>query len=298
MFSITLKREDLILIKKIKLDFLSAIKNIRGNKEIFIPSAFRVGDLLIKDLKPLGGIFKPGVTKAGRLSFSGILNDNRKVKVYESFNHNQIKLRKELGKEFKNNNILFPKIIAHDKNFIIEEWVEGKTFEKINISKRKTYSLELIKFLKKLQFDKKFIDLAKNNNKSFCYLSDYLLKRLKPWAQWLPVENLINEWLISDEQTKNIIEKKISHPDLSLSNLIESSKNKKIYIVDNELIGVGKGWLLDERNSYFRNKLKNQKLEPLISRFYDLSWKMRLVGSAIDNGQFMRAKRMANIELN
>ena len=61
-----------------------------------------------------------------------------------------------LNKELKD--LLEHKVtLFNTKNFIIEEWVEGKTFEKINISKRKTYSLELIKFLKKLQFDKKFI---------------------------------------------------------------------------------------------------------------------------------------------
>lgn len=240
-------------------------------------------------------MFKPGVTKAGRLSFSGIFKDNIKVKVYESHNLNQIKLRKALGNKCKNNNILFPKIIAHDDNFIIEEWIEGKTFEKIKLKKRKVYAGELIQFLDMLHSDPDFFNLAKENNQSFCYLSDYLLNRLKKWSQWLPVEKLINEWLISDNLTNDIIAPKISHPDLSLSNLIEDTNNKKIYIVDNELIGVGKGWILDERNSYFRNKLKEQKLEPLVSRFYDLSWKMRLVGSAIDNGEFKRAKRMANI---
>ena len=145
-----------------------------------------------------------------------------------------------------------------------------------------------------LHCDPDFINLAIENSQSFCYLKDYLFNRLKKWSQWLPVENLINEWLICDNLTNNIIDKKISHPDLSHSNLIENN-NKKIYIIDNELIGVGKGWILDKRNSYFRNKSKEQKLDPLVARFYDLSWKMRLVGSAIDNGEFKRAKRMANI---
>tara|TARA_Y100001978_G_C23409199_1_gene298311 strand:+ start:60 stop:287 length:228 start_codon:yes stop_codon:yes gene_type:complete len=70
--------------------------------------------------------------------------------------------------------------------------------------------------------------------------------------------------------------------------------NNKTYIIDNELLGVSKGWLLDERNSFFRNKVSTKISDENIKNFYNLSWKLRLVGSALDSGDFARAERMAN----
>ena len=48
--------------------------------------------------------------------------EGRKVKVYKSFNSDQIALRKEIGDILKDN-VLFPKVIANDDKFIVEEWI-------------------------------------------------------------------------------------------------------------------------------------------------------------------------------
>ena len=65
--------------------------------------------------------------KAGRISLSGNLNDGRKVKVYESFNYNQIKLRKKLGNNLKMK-MYYLNLITNDKHFIVEEWISGKSY--------------------------------------------------------------------------------------------------------------------------------------------------------------------------
>ena len=119
---------------------------------------------------------------------------------------------------------------------------------------------------------------------------------MKIWEQWEPVENLLNAWIKSNEETKGVIPLRVSHPDLSLSNMILDSRDK-IYIIDNELIGVGKGWLLDIRNSFIRSKVKNKKNTQIIDKFLELSWKLRLVGSAIDSGDFERAERLSKINV-
>ena len=260
-----------------------------------IPSSLRVGNELINNLKPLGGIFKPGVTKAGRISLLGTLANGSKVKIYQAFNENQIKLRKELGEKLKREDVLLPKVILSDEDFIVEEWILGKTFDKLKINSIDKYSLKLIKFFEMIHFDKVFIDIAKTTGNSFCYLSDYLLIRLNPWKKWLPVEELLIKWQASNKETEDLLESRISHPDISLSNLI-LDKNEKIYIIDNELIGSGKGWILDEKNSFFRNKIANPSFSPAVRNFYDLSWKLRLVGSALDSGDFSRAERMAYLK--
>ena len=75
------------------MHFLKSLNLFKKNKSEGLPSSFRVGELEITNLNPLGGMFKKGVTKAGRISLAGTLNNGKKVKVYESSNPNQIKLR-------------------------------------------------------------------------------------------------------------------------------------------------------------------------------------------------------------
>ena len=277
------------------MHFLKSLNLFKKDKTEGLPSSFRVGELEITNLTPLGGMFKKGVTKAGRISLSGNLTDGRKVKVYESFNSNQIKLRKKIGDQLKNEDVLFPPLLATDQNFIVEEWITGKTFSAIKTDILERQSGRLINFLRKIHFDSEFNKIANTYKDSFCYLSDYLIIRLKPWRKWFPVEKLLEAWTESDLETEKIIKSRISHPDLSLSNIILTS-DERIYIVDNELIGSGKGWLLDERNSFFRGKVSPMKFENPTKNFYSLSWKLRLVGSAIDEGDFHRAERMANLK--
>ena len=277
------------------MHFLKSFNPFTKDKSEGIPSSFRVGKLDINNLHPLGGMFKKGVTKAGRISLCGNLSDGRKVKIYESFSSNQIKLRKKLGAQLENKDVLFPPILATDKNFIVEEWITGKTLSTMKPHILENYSERLINFLEKIHYDSDFSKIAYNHKNSFCYLSDYLIMRLKPWRKWIPVSNLLKAWIEADLETEKTIKSRISHPDLSISNIV-LSPDEKIYIVDNELIGAGKGWLLDERNSFFRGKVAPKKFAKSTKNFYLLSWKLRLVGSAIDEGDFYRAERMANIK--
>ncbi|MBO8217664.1 hypothetical protein [Prochlorococcus marinus] len=277
------------------MHFFKSLNLSTKDRKNEIPSSFRVGEVVINNLNPLGGMFKKGVTKAGRISLSGNLNDGTKVKVYESFSSSQINLRKILGDKLEKEDTLFPPILASDENFIVEKWISGKRLSEIKPNILDKYSERLINFIKEIHYDSSFNEIAKAHRDSFCYLSDYLMMRLKPWQKWFPVENLINEWIKSDSETEKIIQTRISHPDLSLSNII-LCPNENIYIVDNELIGAGKGWLLDERNSFFRDKVLSPKYEDPIKNFYNLSWKLRLVGSALDEGDFYRAKRMADLK--
>ena len=273
------------------MNSLSSLFNY-SKEETKIPSTLRVGNTYIKKLTPLGGIFKPGITKAGRLSLSGYLNNGTRIKVYRAHSPKQIYLRRIIGDKLKNDIVLLPPVITSDDNFIVEKWIEGKSYSRIKKGILDSNTNNLINFLEKIHYQSEFLDIAKSNEKSFCYLEDYLIIRLSPWKQWTPVEKLINEWINANNTIDKILDSRISHPDLSLSNMILS--NNKTYIIDNELLGVSKGWLLDERNSFFRNKSSTKINDENVKNFYNLSWKLRLVGSALDSGDFARAERMAN----
>ena len=277
------------------MDYLKFFNIFPKEKKKGLPSSFQVGELVVHNLNPLGGMFKKGVTKAGRISLAGTLNNGKKVKVYESSNPNQIKLRKILGDQLKNEDILLPSLLAYDDNFIVEEWITGTSFSHIKPKFLNEYSEKFINFIDKIHYDVQFNEIADLHQDSFCYLSDYLIMRLKPWQNWSPVGTLLKAWQKSNLETEKLIKSRISHPDLSLSNIILSQDNR-IFIVDNELIGSGKGWLLDERNSFFREKVSSPKFRTPTKNFFELSWKLRLVGSAIDQGDFYRAERMADLK--
>ena len=276
--------------------FLSFLNSLNKKERINIPSKLKVGNVNIESLIPLGGMFKPGITKAGRLSLFGKLQDGTKVKVYSNFSEEQTFLRLKIGDMRKNEDVLFPPVIVSDNKYVVEKWIDGKLFTKLENNSIDKYSNKVINFLEDIHHNSLYIDLAKQNSNSFCYLSNYLNNRLKIWEQWEPVENLLNAWIKSNEETKGVIPLRVSHPDLSLSNMILDSRDK-IYIIDNELIGVGKGWLLDIRNSFIRSKVKNKKNTQIIDKFLELSWKLRLVGSAIDSGDFERAERLSKINV-
>ena len=112
--------------KNIKFNFLSPLNLLNKSNQTKIPSKLRVGEIYIEELKPLGGMFKPGITKAGRVSLSGFLNDGTKVKVYNSYNSEQIRLRKNLDLHFKNENVLFSPVITSDEFFVVEKWIQGR----------------------------------------------------------------------------------------------------------------------------------------------------------------------------
>ncbi len=274
------------------MNSLSSLLFNYPKEETKIPSTLRVGNTYITKLTPLGGIFKPGITKAGRLSLTGYLSNGTRIKVYRAHSSKQISLRRIIGDKLKNDVVLLPPVITSDENFIVEKWIEGKSYSRIKKGMLDSNTKNLINFLEKIHHQSEFLDIAKSNKKAFCYLEDYLIIRLSPWKQWTPVEKLINEWINANNTIDKILDSRISHPDLSLSNMIFS--NNKTYIIDNELLGVSKGWLLDERNSFFRNKVSTKISDENIKNFYNLSWKLRLVGSALDSGDFARAERMAN----
>ena len=85
-------------------------------------------------------------------------------------------------------------------------------FTKLENNSIDKYSNKVINFLEDIHHNSLYIDLAKQNSNSFCYLSNYLNNRLKIWEQWEPVENLLNAWIKSNEETKGVIPLRVSDP--------------------------------------------------------------------------------------
>ena len=88
-----------------------------------LPSSMKVGSTNIFNLTPLGGIHKPGITKAGRVSLKGQLSSGEVVKIYSCYNYQQVMLRLHCGVNVFTDKVSFPPIIDHDSHMIVEKWI-------------------------------------------------------------------------------------------------------------------------------------------------------------------------------
>src|SRR4030042_1656138 len=270
--------------------------NILGQcmNEPHCPGKITVNGKVITDLVPLGGYRQPGITKAGRASFSGLF-EGKKVKVYSTYSAGQAKLRvslesTELGQRF------FPGIIVSDNTHVVEEWIDGLPLKKLDRSLFEQAAEEIKRFLSECRNSKELIQMAAHHRGAFCYFQDYLIKRLEPWRVLDFVQEFILSWQDAYERVKDNIEVRLSHPDLSEANILLEQKTGRFVVIDNELLGVGRGWVLDRRNSFLKDFSENAEAHPgsgIEKGFLNKSWRLRLIGSALDAGDFERAYMIA-----
>jgi hypothetical protein len=258
------------------------------------PGKITVNGKVITDLVPLGGYRQLGITKAGRVSFSGLF-EGKRIKVYSVYSADHAKLRAsiestDLGRQF------FPRLVVSDKNHMVEEWIDGLPLKKLDRSGFERATEEIERFLSECRNSKELIQVAAHHGGAFCYFQDYLIKRLEPWRVLDFIQEFILSWQDAYERVKDNIEVRLSHPDLSEANILLEKKTGRFVVIDNELLGVGRGWILDRRNSFLKDFPGNAEthLNSGIGKgFINESWRLRLIGSALDANDFERAYTIA-----
>jgi thiamine kinase-like enzyme len=252
----------------------------------YIPGSISIDGCQIKNLQILKRNYKPGMSKAGAVSLSGTFKD-QKVKIYSTRSLAQTNLITALGYRLRDSEVKFPTIIAKDQNYIAEKWISGINCSKLNSNKLVD---PIRSILYKFQNEYNDIVTSEVYKDAFDYLGDYLVERIKPWIGLYDLKDIQQDWLHEFEISKNTIEPKLSHPDLSPNNLILSN-NGNIYVIDNELVGIGNGWILDIYNSNLDIKF-NQQMTPFEVSFRDRSILLRRIGSALDSGSFNNLRRI------
>ena len=188
-----------------------------------------INKIIIEKLKPTKKEFK---NKNGKFSAQGNIRD-LKVKVYEVFDQKQGVLR-EFISNHRELSLYFPKLIDYDNNYIVEEWIDGKTLKEANLehTKKTALSIEV----------KKIINLmwsVKYNDQVFDYVN-YIHKRV----------NKINNFDLKNLPIR------INHNDLSLDNILVTTNGLKI--IDNEFLGCNNGWILNIKNSFLKEDFTYQ----------------------------------------
>lgn len=189
-----------------------------------------VNKIKIKKLKPLRKNF---INKNKKFTATGYYK-SIKVKIYEVHDRNQGKLRKFVSSH-KDLSKYFPKLISFNNKFIVEEWMDGKTLKELNLNNSEfIFQSKKIKKIIKIMWSTKF------NYCVFDYI-DHIHKRVKN-KNYLDLNN---------------VPIRINHNDLSLDNIVLSSKGLKI--IDNEFLGCSSGWILNIKNSFLIEDFDYQK---------------------------------------
>ncbi|MVW76084.1 hypothetical protein [Pseudomonas xionganensis] len=254
------------------------------------PGSIRVAGMQITGLRPLGGFQQPGVTKAGRLSFAGYC-EGRKVKVYSAYGPAQIALRQAVqGLDL--DGCGFTELLAVDDELVVEAWVEGCSVTQLPGDQQLAAAERVRQLLHELHHGKASLALATAHDQAFCYLQDYLLVRLGVWRHWSLVADFLQQWQARYAELGERLPVRLSHPDLSAANLVLEQGSGRLLIIDNELLGVGRGWILDGRNSLLHADLCNEGGQPVPDDFVQMTWRLRQLGSALDANDFSRAQAL------
>lgn len=233
-----------------------------------------IGGKLINQIQPLGG--KP-VSKAGLITASGNLEGQR-VKLYSMFSESQVALRTNL--HALPGGILLPRLVSYEENIIVEEWIHGKSGSDAWGPQKDRIFDAITHFLTERQESAR-PSLNSEQIVGFDYLF-YLRDRVKPWLFVNEVRIFYERWHEALDIHLPHLTRMISHPDLSLANIVISADSGDVYIIDNELLHFGYGGILD-----FRNSALNGKSSPIESHdrsvrdFVNLTWKLRQLGSAL-----------------
>lgn len=265
----------------------------RGSSTSPFPGTIEIDGHRISEIRLLGGYHRPGITKAGRLSVKGVCA-GRPVKVYSAHSAEQVRLRRAIQEKMLACGLHFPEIIASNDHLVAELWANGQTLARLRGKPLEGAAERVRQFLRECATDDRLLQMARQHEQSFCYLEDYLLQRLGNWIYVREIGGFVAKWRNAYAEIAKSLPRQVSHPDLSRANLLLDEGSSRLFIVDNELLGVGGGWILDWHNSLLR-ELRISPLDPpdaALARFAERTWRLRQLGSALDANDFQRALRI------
>ena len=272
-----------------------AMNNNAINREIYSNSTLKnritIGGVEISVIAPLGHQ-NSGLTKAGRISLKGV-HEGCFVKVYSCSTNSQCLFRKSI-ETHRFRGILLPELVATDGIYIVEKWIHGSPATQIPKTALAPLTAE---FLSDLHESSNLKNLSFRHQDAFCYL-EFLFDRVKKWNIFDDVcefWNICRKIYVSHRDTIPIT---ATHPDVTEQNIIREQGSGRFFLVDNELLSAGRGWILDHRNSLlgsFPNWSTGTKPSPAHELVHSL-WALRQVGSALHRGDIVSALDLCRSE--
>ncbi len=246
-----------------------------------------IGGLDLTNVRPIYDRDKIGLSKIGIPSFYGFYK-KQKVKIYGVLSIEQVKIRQEISQLSKG--LYLPNVLGYSDNIIVQEWVDGTLGTRLKKEKRKELCAEIQHFLNS---NKRNTPYTIDKNRLFSE-SDYLLylySRTDQFSFLDPIKKFRMYWMEEYQKNKHNTLAQVHHSDLSLENIVLNSVDNRFYLIDNEHLHYGAGWLLDYRNSLlYTLKLRDKYYyKECLPDFTEHCWRLRQIGTKLLNGDTQKA---------
>lgn len=242
------------------------------------------------------------MSKIGNLSWGGYLNDVR-VKVYQTSSPKHAEYIERISRDSQVGRY-FPKVISRCDEYLAVEWIHGSS-----LSPGQTVNdlrmLEQITGLQAMLHSQ----AVRVEAAPFSYL-DYLESRFRRYLGPFDQTDAVSKVIESARQSvPTNIEMRVSHMDVTPSNLVVESGTGALKVVDNELLTQSPYYSIDLFNTYQSLGCSNdlaQKyltlyarsggdLSPLLEHrpFFLAMWALRHVGALLQAGDVPAALHVA-----
>lgn len=252
--------------------------------------------------KSLSEVTLLGVAKTGNLSWGGYLS-KQPVKIYQTFNC----CTAEYIARLSNDPVLgeyFPKILHIYENYVIAEWIEGKTVCPQIIQRNPRLLCDIVEMQAKFHSHTCITDTEPFDYITF--LRDRLLRYLGPFAQNKAVKHIVD---ICSNKLDTDLPVRVSHPDITPTNMVFEKRTGKLKVIDNELLTKNIYYLIDLFNTYqsftgwpqiaksyiesYCNSGSDLTLLVEYRSFFTAIWNLRLLGSMLQAGQMSQFHQLA-----
>lgn len=284
--------------------FYAKLKNVLLADKATAP-IFEVEGHHFSSLKLLHTDSRYPVSKAGLLSWKALMDD-LPVKIYECFNETQAILIQQLSQEPTVKGY-FPECFLRQKRFLVVEWVQGTALTWPAISRNPSILQQITRLQAGLHRCQATLDTMTN-----CHYLQFLKSRIEKFKGPLPINKAIQKIYYHLDESLPHMPQRISHPDITASNLVLDNDENDIKIIDNELLTRSSFYLFDLFNTHFsfrrikRPEFQTDYLASYCREGGDLTalvehaeafsalWHLRMISTRLQRGKFSQALDLAD----
>ena len=141
------------------------------------------------------------------------------------------------------------------------------------------------------------LKMAELHSGSFCYFKDFLNNRLGEFKNLRKLGKLQDTWLATYNGNAFSLINRLCHPDITKPNIVLEDGTNMLYIVDNELLSVGIGWILDWHNSFLYNEnlTSPDYVKEVPKKLIEQAWLYRRICSATENNNLSKLNDLINV---
>lgn len=254
------------------------------------------------DGKSISEVRQFRISKPGNIIYGGKLGTQR-VKICQTFNAAHARFIQHVY-ELPKMHGYFPRVLHRKDQYIIVEWIDGKPLTVVSLVAKPQLLEQLVRMQATLHTQQ-----LHNEEPGFDYV-EFLEKRLHQFRAILPLPDSLKQILETVHNVTPSAISRLSHPDVTPSNIVIQKGSGKLKLVDNELLTQSPYYLIDLFNTYYslrhprqlgmqyvalyRQYVPNVQLLESWDSYLLALWGLRLVGALFQAGKLARAYRVAS----